>query len=140
MINQIAKIFSRYPTYLIIGSCVTLLTIILRSFVGLLIRDDSTAKYLSSIILVYIFGIYLSFVTHKFVTFKNQNTLSIFQVLKFIGVHIVGMIITLICSIKLRELYFDALLPLELSKMSSFAGSAFLVSVITYLLKKFFVF
>jgi putative flippase GtrA len=140
MSDKSPKVFSRYPTYLIVGGGVTLSTILIRSIIGLLIKDDSTAKYLSSIILTYIIGIYLSLVAHKSFTFKVKGNLSIFQTFKFIGIHIIAMAITLICSIKLREFWLDSWLPLELSKMSAFAVSALLVSVITYLLKKNLVF
>lgn len=140
MLEKFIQVFSRYPTYLIVGGCVTLTTIVIRSLIGLLIQDDSTAKYLSSIILTYIIGIYLSFVAHKSITFKVKDDVSISQTLKFIAIHIVGMAITLICSIKLREFFLDSWLPLEVSKMSAFAFSAVIVSVITYFLKKRIVF
>ncbi|MGA9382917.1 MAG: GtrA family protein, partial [Phormidium sp.] len=118
MVKKFLQVFSRYPTYLIVGGCVTLATILLRSLIGLLIKDDSTAKYLSSIILTYIIGIYLSFVAHKSITFKVKDNVSTSQTLKFIAIHIVGMVITLFCSIKLREIVLDYWLPVEVSKMS----------------------
>jgi putative flippase GtrA len=140
MLGKLLKVFSRYPTYLIVGGGVTLSTILIRSMIGLLIKDDSTSKYLSSIVLTYIIGIYLSFVAHKSITFKVKDKLSNLQTVKFVGIHIVGMAITLIFSIQLREAVLDIWLPLELSKMLAFAFSALLVSVITYFLKKRIVF
>lgn len=137
---KLFRFFSRYPTYLIVGGCVTLSTILIRSLIGFLIKDDTTAKYLSSIILTYIIGIYLSLVAHKSITFKTEGNLSTSQVIKFIAIHIIGMLITLICSIKLREIFLDTWLPIELSKMLAFAASALVVSIITYLLKKRIVF
>lgn len=134
------KLFSSYPTYLLVGGGVTLCTILIRSLIGLLIKDDTTSKYLSSIILTYIIGIYLSLVAHKSITFEVKGSLSVAQIFKFVAIHIIGMVVTLICSIKLRELFLDAWLSLELSKMSAFALSALLVSVITYFLKKRIVF
>lgn len=140
MIKKTLKIFSRYPTYLFVGGAVTLSTILIRSVIGLLIKDDNTAKYLSSIVLTYIIGIYLSFVAHKSITFQVREKLPASQTLKFIGIHIIGMAITLVFSIKLREVFLDSRLPTELSKMSAFAFSALLVSLITYFLKKRIVF
>lgn len=140
MLEQLLRIFSRYPTYLIVGGGVTLSTILIRSIIGLLIKDDSTAKYLSSIVLTYIIGIYLSFVAHKSITFKVQDKLSTSQTLKFIAIHIVGMVITLVFSLRLREIFLDIWLPIELSKMVAFAFSALLVSAITYFLNKRIVF
>lgn len=140
MLEQLLRTFSRYPTYFIVGGGVTLSTILIRSIIGLLIKDDSTAKYLSSIVLTYIIGIYLSFVAHKSITFKVQDKLSTSQTLKFIAIHIVGMVITLVFSFRLREIFLDIWLPIELSKMVAFAFSALLVSAITYFLNKRIVF
>jgi len=138
--QKLLNIFSRYPIYLIVGGGVTLSTILIRSFIGLLIKDDTTAKYLASIVLTYIIGIYLSFVAHKSITFNVKGDLSASQTVKFISIHIIGMGITLICSIKLREFFLDAWFSLELSKMFAFALSALLVSIVTYFLKKRIVF
>lgn len=140
MLEKFLKVFSRYPTYLVVGGGVTLSTILIRSLIGLLIKDDSTAKYIASIVLTYVIGIYLSLIAHKSITFKTKDNLSIFQIFMFIGIHLIGMAITLICSIRLRELFLDAWLPLELSKMSAFAFSALFVSIITYFLKKRMIF
>ncbi|MGG6293764.1 GtrA family protein [Leptolyngbya sp. AN02str] len=140
MLARLLNNFSRYPTYLIVGGGVTLSTILIRSIIGLIIEDDSTSKYLSSIVLTYIVGIYLSFVAHKSITFRVKGELSVTQVFKFIFIHIIGMAITLVCSIKLREIFLDAWMPLEISKMFAFALSALFVSVITYFLKKRMIF
>jgi putative flippase GtrA len=138
--KTLLKVFSRYPTYFLVGVGVTLLTILIRSLIGWIVKDDSTSKYLLTIILTYIIGIYLSFVGHKTFTFKVEGKLTLLQVLRFIGIHVVGMFITLIVSVKLREFCLDIFLTPELSKMTAFALSAILVSMITYVLKKRIVF
>lgn len=137
---KLLKIFSRYPTYILVGAAVTLLTVMLRSLIGLLIEDDTMSKYISSMILAYILGILLSFLAHKNITFKVQNRLSIAQGFNFVAIHFLGMSITIIGSTTLREKLLDGRLPIELSKMFAFAVSAFMVSIITYLLKTYIVF
>ncbi len=137
---KILKIFSRYPTYILVGAGVTLFTVLLRSLIGLLIEDDTTAKYISSIILAYVLGIILSFLAHKTITFKARHGLSIAKGFNFVAIHLVGMSITLIGSTTLRKNLLDDRLPIELSKMLAFAASALVVSIITYLLKKHIVF
>jgi putative flippase GtrA len=137
---KLIKVFSQYPTYILVGGGVTLLTVMLRSLIGLLIEDDTVAKYMSSIILAYILGILLSFLAHKNITFKARHSLSIAKSFNFVAIHFVGMSITLIGSTTLREKLLDARLPIELSKLFAFAASALVVSVITYLLKQYLVF
>lgn len=134
------QVLSRYPTYIVVGSCITLVTIIIRNLIGLLIEDETNSKYISSIIIAYFIGTVLSVVAHKSVTFRVKNGLSIVQVFKFVAIHLLGMTITLIGSGILRARLLDAWLPVELSKMLAFAFLAFIVSLITYLLKKLVVF
>ena len=55
---KLLKIFSRYPTYIFVGAGVTLFTVVRRSFIGFLIEDDTTFKYMSSIISAYVIGIF----------------------------------------------------------------------------------
>ncbi len=137
---KLLKVFSRYPTYILVGGSVTLATVLIRSIIGMLIEDDTTARYLSSIILAYIIGICLSLSAHKSITFKAKRGISIIQTLNFIAIHFVGMSVTVLGSTTLRKYFLDARLPIELSKMLAFAASAFIVSFITYLLKKYIVF
>lgn len=137
---KLIKVFSRYPTYILVGAGVTLLTVLIRSLIGLLIEDDTTAKYMSSIILAYVLGIFLSLVAHKSITFKARNSLSFAKSFNFIAIHLVGMAISLIGSTRLREIFLDGWLPSELSKMLAFAVCALMVSIITYLLQKYMVF
>jgi putative flippase GtrA len=137
---KLIKVFSQYPTYILVGVGVTLFTVMLRSLIGLLIEDDTVAKYISSIILAYILGILMSFLAHKNITFKTRHRLSIAKSFNFIAIHFVGMSITLIGSTTLRETLLDARLPRELSKLFAFAASALVLSVITYLLKQYIVF
>lgn len=134
------KVFSRYPTYILTGAGVTLLTVLLRSLIGLLIEDDTTAKYISSMILAYIFGIGLSFLAHKNITFQAKHRLSITKSLTFVAIHLMGMSLTLVSSILLRKILLDTWFPLEISKLFAFAISAFGVSIFTYLLKRYTVF
>ena len=137
---KILRVFSRYPTYIVVGSCITLVTVLSRSLIGLLIEDDTTSKYISSIIIAYLIGTALSIFAHKSVTFKAKYDISFAQVFKFVAIHLLGMTITLIGSSLLRAYFLDAWLPVELSKMLAFAFLAFVVSLITYLLKKIIVF
>ena len=137
---KLPKIFSRYPIYLLVGAGVTIVTVLLRSLIGLLIEYDTTSKYMSSIILAYVIGIFLSFLGHKSITFKAINNISSTQVFNFIAIHLFGMSFTLIGSNKLRENFMDTWFPIELSKMLAFAVSAFVVSIITCFFKKHIVF
>lgn len=137
---KLFKVFSKYPTYILIGGCVTLITILLRSLIGKLINDDTSAKYMSSIILAYIIGISLSLFAHQSITFKARDGISIAKKLQFIAIQILGMVLTLICANNLRENILDNWLPTELSKMFAFAVPAFGVSIITYLIKKYIIF
>lgn len=134
------KVFSRYPTYILTGAGVTVLTVLLRSLIGLLIEDDTTAQYISSMILAYILGIGLSFLAHKNITFKAKHRLSIAKSLNFVAIHLMGMSLTLVSSILLRQMLLDTWFPLEISKLLAFAISAFGVSLLTYLLKTYIVF
>ena len=137
---KLLKVFSRYPTYIFVGGFVTLITVLIRSIIGIIIEDDTTARYMSSIVLSYIIGICLSFSAHKSITFKVKQGISIVQTVNFIAIHFVGMSITLLGSTTLRKYFLDTRLPIELSKMLAFAASAFMVSIITYILKKYMVF
>lgn len=134
------KIFSRYPIYFLVGTSVTLITVVLRSAIGIIIEDDTTVEYIYSIIVSYILGIGLSFLAHKYITFRTEDKISIAKIFNFIFIHFIGMGITLLGSTLLRQQFLDTQLPIELSKMLAFAVSAFIASIITYILKKYIVF
>ncbi|MCC5635079.1 GtrA family protein [Nostoc sp. CHAB 5844] len=134
------KIFSQYPTYFLVGSGVTLFTISLRSFIGFLIKDDTNTKYIYSIVLSYIVGIFLSFLGNKNLTFKKKANLKFAKIFNFVGIHFVGMLLSLIISTMLRENILDTWLQVELSKFFAFAISAIIVSITTYILNKYIVF
>ena len=137
---NIIKIFSRYPVYLLVGGGVTLVTVFLRSIIGLIINDQSEAEYIASMIIAYILGIILSLFAHKSITFKSEDKISVTQTYKFILTHLFGMVGTLIISVKLRQLILDSLIPVDFSKTIAFAIAAFIISLITYIIKKYLVF
>lgn len=136
---NIIKIFSRYPIYFLVGGGVTLFIVFLRGIIGLIINDQSDAKYIASIIIAYLIGIVISFFAHKSITFKSKNKISITETSKFVLTHLFGMVGTLFISIKLRQI-FDDLIPIDLSKTIAFAVAALIISVITYIIKKYLVF
>ncbi|MGG6269262.1 GtrA family protein [Leptolyngbya sp. AN03gr2] len=137
---KLFKIFAQYPVYLFVGAGVTLLTVLVRSLIGFLIQDDTTAKYIASIVLSYIVGILLSYFAHRTITFRDQAQFSLAQTLKFVGAHLLGMILSLFISIHLRAYLLDAWMPIEISKLLAFTIAALIVSIVTFLLKKYVVF
>jgi putative flippase GtrA len=137
---KISEIFSRYPIYVLVGIGLTLCTIAIRSVIGVVIEDDSTPGYIASIILAYGIGMLLSLVAHTNITFKAKTRLSPHQVFQFVSINVIGMLLNILGAIVLREKLLAAALPIELAKVLAFATAALLVSVMTYLLKKYIIF
>lgn len=137
---KINKIFSRYPIYLFVGGGVTLITVFLRNIVGLIINDKTNSQYIASMIIAYCFGIILSLIAHKSITFKSSNKMSFNEIFKFTLTHFLGMICSLFLAVKLRIIILDNLMSQSLSKTIAFAIAALIVSIMTYIVKKYFVF
>lgn len=137
---KISEIFSRYPIYVLVGIGLTLCTIAIRSVIGAVIEDDSTPGYVASIVLAYSLGMLLSLIAHPIITFKAKTRLSLHQAFHFVSINVMGMLLNILGSIVLREKLLAASLPIELAKVLAFAIAALLVSVMTYLLKKYIIF
>jgi putative flippase GtrA len=128
-----------YVVYLVVGVGVTVVTVLLRTLIGLVVPDDTPAGYQGTIVLAYLAGMVMSLVAHKELTFRWGGRMSAGQVAKFFGIHLLGMFLNLSASARLCA----ALLPLmgdETAKALAFGVAAFAISVISFVLKKALVF
>ncbi len=130
----------RYTTFVVVGLFVTIATVAFRAIIGYLLQDDSPLKYTLSIAIAYAFGISLSYLLQRTVTFSAKERPSAAQFTRFIGVHLIGMACTAAGSAVLLFVLAGSLFPGEASKSISFAAAAFAVSVLTYALNNRFVF
>lgn len=133
-------IHRQYMTYVLVGVGVTLATILIRELVDWIMPGESLQHYQATVVIAYIFGIVLSIFAHKSITFRWTERLSLLQVLTFIAVHFLGMAANLIGSTVLRQLLTDYRVSDGLAGTVAFGVTAFLVSLLTFVLKRTFVF
>jgi len=131
---------TQYSVYFIIGSIVAVIAVILREGIAWLI-GDSPLYYMLSVAIVYIIGTLLSFILHRFITFKEKHVpFSFKKFYIFTVVAMLGMLLTAAVSAMFRYiLYFD-LIFLSYSGTISFCVAALLTSVISYYLNARFLF
>jgi putative flippase GtrA len=142
MKRKFLNIFSRYPTYFIVGGGVTLVVVILRDIIGRLFKQ-SAWEFVLSIIIVYPFGVILSYICQSRFTFTNQRMrLRSFkyEFTTYTIVQLVGMGTAIVFS-----LLFDWLLsPLPISpkirNTIAFIIASLIASVVTYTVSKMHIF
>lgn len=138
--SQARSVFAQYAVYVGVGVGVTLVGVALRSLFGMVVPDDSRLGYQATIVLAYVFGVPLSFVAHRSVTFRGADPTTLPRVGTFVGIHLLGMVANLAGSTWLRETLLGAGLGDESSKSLAFGIVAFAVSIVSFVLKKLFVF
>ena len=135
---KIFRIFSRYPIYVFVGLGVTVTIISFRGLLGLLIEDDTNVEYVFTMVIAYLFGIGLSYISHTRITFQ-ANELSLCQKLSFATVHLTGLGFTTISSLFLKYQLVLYMSP-TIAKFLAFGISAGIISLLSFLAKKFWVF
>lgn len=135
---KLFKVFARYPVYIFVGLGVTITIILFRSLLGMLIEDDTNAKYVFTMVIAYLFGIVLSYVSHTRITFQTTQV-NWRQKLSFITVHLTALAFTTISSLFLKEQLIVWMTP-TLAKFLAFGISAGIISVLSFLVKKFWIF
>ena len=133
--------FHQYRRFFLVGTVVGLLAIALRELIAAALPADTPLFYSISVIVVYVFGIVLSYVLQHRFTFKVSLGNSSWRRLgSFIAVALLGALTTWLLSLVFRyELGFDRIFG-QLSGSMAFAVAAVTSSVLTYTLNALFVF
>jgi putative flippase GtrA len=134
------NISRRYLTFVIVGVVVTAATVAFRAVLGRVVGDESQTLYALSIIAAYVFGIALSYVLHRSITFKQSTSAPRKSIVKFVLVQLVGMQATVGLSVLLRWAFGLGLTSPEFVKSAAFAMAALATSLLTYTLNARFVF
>ena len=142
MKRKFINIFSRYPIYFIVGSFVTLVTIILRDVVGRFLHG-SAWEYIISIAIVYTVGIVLSYFLQSHFTFKTNKNHSHSFKYKFsyyTMVQLVGMGVTIVSSLLIRYLLFSLTTVSQFRDTIAFVIASLIASIVTYGVSKIYIF
>ncbi|WP_019498617.1 GtrA family protein [Pseudanabaena sp. PCC 6802] len=142
MKRKFTNIFSRYPTYFIVGCCVTLVTIILRDIIGRFFKE-SVWEFVLSIIIVYLIGIPLSYVCQSRFTFTNHQKQSRSFKYKFTSytiVYLVGMGSAILLSLLFDRLLFPLPILPRVRQTIAFIIASLITSVVTYTVSKMHIF
>lgn len=142
MKSKLINVFSRYPTYFIVGGCVTLIVVILRDIIGRLL-NKSAWEYVLSIIAVYTIGIILSYVCQSRFTFTTQQKHKRSFKYKFTSytiVQLVGMGVTITFSLLFRWLLFPFTILAGVRDTIAFIIASLIASVVTYTVSKMHIF
>jgi putative flippase GtrA len=142
MKRKIRNIFSRYPTYFIVGGGVTLVVVILRDIVGRFL-NKSAWEYVLSIIAVYTIGIILSYVFQSRFTFASQQKQPRSFKYKFTSytiAQLVGMGVTIGFSLLFRWLLLPITILAQVRDTIAFIMASLIASVVTYTVSKMHIF
>jgi putative flippase GtrA len=128
------KDFIRYIIYLCVGLFTGLITMAIREITARILPMDTPVYYFISILVAYFFGIIISFILNKTITFKfsTKKTKQVQLFFSFLIVAILGAILTFIFSFVFRYILFFNIWFGYLSGTISFGVGAFVSSVITY--------
>jgi putative flippase GtrA len=132
---------AQYKRFFLVGTAVGLLAIALRELIAAALPADTPLFYSISVIVVYVFGILLSYVLQHRFTFKVSLRKSNWRrLISFICVALIGALATWLLSLIFRyELGFDRTFGL-LSGSLAFAVAAVSSSALTYTLNALLVF
>jgi putative flippase GtrA len=130
----------QYLTYVSVGVGVTLATIMVREVVDWLMPGVSLQHYQRTVVIAYVIGIILSIFAHKTITFRWTERLSLLQVVTFVAVHLAGMTANLVGSTVLLQQLTAFQISQALAGTLAFGVTAFLVSLVTFVLKRTYVF
>jgi putative flippase GtrA len=132
---------AQYRRFFLVGTVVGLLAIALRELIAAALPADTPLFYSISVIVVYVFGILLSYVLQHRFTFKvDLGTSDWRRLTSFIAVALIGALTTWLLSLIFRyELGFDRIFGL-LSGSIAFGVAALSSSVLTYALNALVVF
>ena len=133
--------FHQYKRFFLVGTGVGLLAIAFRELIAAALPADTPLFYSISVVVVYGFGIVLSYVLQHHFTFKISLGESNWRrLISFIAVALVGASTTWLLSLAFRyELGFDRVFG-QLSGTMAFAAAAVTSSVFTYTLNALLVF
>jgi putative flippase GtrA len=140
---KLLKVFHKYPTYFVVGSFVTFITIILRDIIGRFFSPYSFG-YVLSIVAVYPVGIGLSYILQSRLTFqvkKYNSRENASRFFLFIATHLLGLILTIFLSIIFRylmQLSYPNISLLKIISRDSFAYiiAVLITSIMTYIINK----
>jgi putative flippase GtrA len=132
--------FLQYTRFLTVGAFVAFITVGSREVIGRLLGADIPVLYSLSVLMAYAIGMLLSFLLNQKFTFNKAATSGWKTYIPFIGIALLGMLLTSLISLALRYgLHFESLLG-KYSAAASFAGAALLTSCITYPLNALLIF
>jgi putative flippase GtrA len=131
----------QYLRFLVVGGSVGLLTLGAREVVGLGLGTDTRQHYSISVVLAYALGMGCSFLlNHRFTFGGRAGSRSWPSFARFIGIALVGMLLTWVLSFALRYgLRLDALIG-DFARTAALAAATLLSSGATYPLNAWLVF
>ncbi|NMF60557.1 GtrA family protein [Pseudanabaena yagii] len=142
MKSKFFNIFSRYPIYFIVGGFVTLVTIVLRDFIGRFLYG-SAWEYVMSIAIVYVVGTILSYFLQSRFTFKDnkKKTRSFkYKFSYYTVVQLLGMGVTIVFSLLIRYLLFPITILAQFRDTIAFIIASLIASIVTYGISKVYIF
>lgn len=142
MKRKFFNVFSKYPAYFIVGGFVTLITIVIRDLIGKFLYR-SELEYILSIVIVYSFGIVLSYFLQSRFTFKTQAKQIRSFKYKFSSytvIQIVGMGVTIGSSLLFRHLLSSTTVIAQFRDTIAFIIASLIASVVTYTVSRMHIF
>lgn len=132
----------RYCRYFVIGTIVGVLAIVAREAIMILLAKDTPAYYASSVVVVYVGGIFASYFGHHWVTFgdieRSRTTADALG--RFAIIAVFGLIMTTLLSLFFRYAIPVAGVAERYKPTLAFVAAALITSVATFLLNSTFTF
>jgi putative flippase GtrA len=142
MKRKLIDLFGKYPTYFIVGSFVTAVTVILRHTIGEFLQR-SAEEFAISIVAVSAIGIVLSYILQSRFTFQTQKTQTRsfrYKFVSYVAVQLAGMGVTIAFSLLIRYLLLPSPIPIKLRDTIAFIIASLIASAITYTVSKIHIF
>jgi putative flippase GtrA len=132
--------WTEYARFLLVGGVVGAITLVTREGVGWLLGADDRVNYSISILVAYSVGIALSFLMNSWFTFRSPARGSGTRFLAFVPVALLGMALTWLFALGLRQMGAGWGLGGREWATPAFGIAALLASALTYPLNSLLVF
>jgi len=128
---------NQYGRYFVIGGLVGVMTLLLREGIAR-IAGDTPALYLLSVLIAYAIGILISFLLHRYLTFRERLATPAHPLnsalLRFSLIALLGMALTAGMAMAVRYLLALDAVFFAYSGAAAFVIASLLTSVVTYAL------
>jgi len=142
MKRKLLNLFSKYPAYFVVGGFVTLVTIVVRDLIGRFLYR-SELEYILSIVIVYSFGIVLSYFLQSRFTFRThtKQTRSFkYKFSYYTLIQMVGMGVTIGFSLLFRHILALMTITAQFRDTIAFIIASLIASIVTYTVSRMHIF